>query len=390
MRTHRTASRPRHRRALARLGALTLALATLAPRVPLPARAASSGPDTLAGVAVTALASRGTMLYAAGRPLVPNPRPLATPPQMPGTGSRIYRSTDGGRTWQSTPLATGVTIVTIAVAPAGGGLVAVGCVTQETTCGRGKTGGVVVLSSPDAGRTWATVAIRGMASYAYPLANATILPSGRAVACGSMGAASGVPGAGPWRTRAVLGLMLNLCALAATPDGRTIYLYDATGLLVKSTNGGVSWKLCGGSTRDMTRPVDFGLPALTAGPARGPDAGTLWLTVRGGIGASTDGGKTVHRVITYPPRTISIDEAIAPDGQTVAVLQRGNTSSLSVARPGGSWRAIGLTTARGPSYYGAFDAASAADGAQRLWFVPATHMAYTAGPEGGLYAWPVA
>jgi photosystem II stability/assembly factor-like uncharacterized protein len=270
---------------------------------------------------------------------------------MPG---QIYRSMDGGDTWQvldsGMPPTWGGNALTISTL----GFAADGSLLAGVYYGSEDHGGGVYRSS-DAGVTWQAVGAGLEASNVFALA---------AEPSGSMTFYAGtdgglwnmeVPQGGPaepgtWETHGPRGGMAEALAISPdfTHDGlalagewRAGRYGDQTGLgIFKSSDGGQTWQTSDNGTEGVT--YSSALHAFAFSPDFAADQ-TVFAATWGGLFKSTDGGANwswLSRLYSGPPGSITA-VAVAPDySDSGHVLAGGGWGGVCVSQDGGiNWTA---------------------------------------------------
>lgn len=277
----------------------------------------------LAGPAVRPLAAAEGWVPV-GPPGGPVPH-LAVHPKNPdllwaGTRSGIFRSVDGGASWQSAdPGLDHPEIQALAVAPSAPGTVYVAA---------GRAG---VFRTLDGGASWSAV----LPCQERPLPCCGCIPLSRTlalvvharnpdtiVAGTSRGLFRSVDGGARWRPTHLSTIIYALVADPRNPD--VLYAGAGDGLY-RSRDGGASWSRWGS-----------GLPRFVFRLAIDPvDSRRVWAVSTGGLFRSTDGGAHWQHVADLP----AISLAVTPAGRGREIIVAGTTTGALRSTDGGrTWR----------------------------------------------------
>ncbi|MFN2225141.1 MAG: IPT/TIG domain-containing protein, partial [Anaerolineae bacterium] len=270
-------------------------------------------------------------------------RDLAIHPTLTGTvyvaaeQAGLYRTTDGGLTWEQVLYSSAAPVGFVHVWPADPDVVFFG---REDGLYRSEAGG-------DPG-TWTAVAFPGQTG-AQPSALAIAAGDPHTLYCATgdslfysadggstwMERGAGLPGV-PWR-------------LAASPDdAATAYASYQDGSLYKTTNAGLSWALLPFSV-PPTSDGEGGITVLVTDPYR-PD--TVWVgTWMQGLHRSTDGGQTfseVDALYTVGHQSGFWSISFDPNQDRVFVGVSGPNDAVYYSDDGGdSWHGLGLNNQGG-------------------------------------------
>jgi photosystem II stability/assembly factor-like uncharacterized protein len=243
--------------------------------------------------------------------------------------SGLYRSTDGGATWQpaygSLSLQSDLVTSAVAVSPD---------FVRDRTVFAGASGGIVC--SYDAGRTWHVITLPTPPSLISCLAFSPTYADDGVAFLGTMedGVYRSADRGQSW-ARWNFGLFdLRVLALAVSPDfshDETVFAGVETGIYI-SKSGGRSWRPL--SFPDEAAPV----MCLAVAPGFAQD-GIIWAgTDSAGLWASADRGKTWQRsgeeTLQESVNALIISQRLSSDRQLLALA----TEGLFVTHDGGeSW-----------------------------------------------------
>jgi cysteine-rich repeat protein len=199
-----------------------------------------------------------------------------------GTGVGVFKSTSGGSTWR--PASAGLTalrVTALAIDP----LIPTTLYAGQGQCGRGGCGGQV-FKSTDGGDTWNTA---GLSSYAYALAIDPVSPATLYATTSDGFVARSTDGGDTWRW---LDAGFYVSALALNPlRPRTLYAGTFDAGVFKSVDGGDTWRAASDglpSSAILALGIDpLGPATLYAGGYDGvfksTDAGASWHALNAGL-----------------------------------------------------------------------------------------------------------
>ena len=241
-------------------------------------------------------------------------------PDLVAVGERgaVLRSTDSGQTWQRCPVPTSATLTAVAFAAD---------LTHGWIVGHDAT----LLATTDGGRTW--TAQHATDQLDTSLLTVCALDAQTVFATGAYGQGFVTHDGGQtWQAIHPWDEDLHLNALALTPTG-TLLLAGERGLLLRSTDQGVTWQR-------IESPYESSFYGLS------PLGGTSMLAygLRGHLIRSDDDGRTWQPVPSAPTALIATSVQ-RPEG---ALVLAGQARAFLVSRDGGHafvpW-SPGLTTA---------------------------------------------
>lgn len=240
-------------------------------------------------------------------------------------GSAMLRTTNGGLTWSLASSDSSVAYDAVRFAPDGVTAVAVGV-------------GGRIQRSLDAGATFADAAPSARTDYAGVAFNG----AGTGLAAGGSGIVRTTDGA-TWTPMAGSGSGLASVAFASPT---TAVAGGVNGVLMRSTNGGVSWSAVSSPNTSQVNAIAFGasgsgIAGAEDGILRTTDAGATWswTNVTTSVNGGTQPGITS---VAYADANTAV--AVANTGRIYRSTDGGTTWSL-IATPTAPWRGVAAASA---------------------------------------------